>query len=363
MPMKLTDLALLALQTAFMQKDLTTQGFCAGLQGELRDAAMNAYRLLIYSNLDNLKDDDFGHSLADELAWQFHVDYYDKAADIETKKRLVKQSIKIHRTKGTPQAVIDLLQTAFPSDAVLLEWFDYGGEPYHFKIVTSEFEGYDLTKFLTALDSVKNARSYLDSVSVFKNVFAYATNNIKAVSSYTYEPSEIVGLAEPVMLAVGTPQSYSLLGARNGVALAVVGRSTILNTVTVTLDLANLSHDATTDKTVTNNHYTVTLTANEGYSLPQTVTVNMGGVDLDAGEGYDYDPVTGIITVYGVNADITITAEARQGGDEARLSAPVLSVSGHTLTINTVDGAEEYKVYNNGVHILTVKADGTVTVV
>ena len=362
MPMKLTDLTLLALQTAFMQKDLTTQGFCAGLQGELRDAAMNAYRLLIYSNLDNLKDDDFGHSLADELAWQFHVDYYDKAADIETKKRLVKQSIKIHRTKGTPQAVMDLLQTAFPSDAVLLEWFDYGGEPYHFKIVTSAFDGYDLTKFLTALDSVKNARSYLDEVSVFKNIFAYATNNIKAVSSYTYEPSEIVGLAEPVMLAIGTPQSYSLLGARDGSVMAIVGRSTILDTVSVSFDLYDIDMDAMSFKTVTNNPYTVTLTAYDGYSLPSTIHVYMGGEELVEGDGYDDDPVTGVLTIHGVYADITITAEA-VSGDAPRLAAPVISVSGHTLTINTVDGADEYRIYNNGVHILTVKADGTVTTV
>ena len=362
MPMKLTDLALLALQTAFMQKDLTTQGFCAGLQGELRDAAMNAYRLLIYSNLDNLKDDDFGHSLADELAWQFHVDYYDKAADIETKKRLVKQSIKIHRTKGTPQAVLDLLQTAFPSDAVLLEWFDYGGEPYHFKIVTSEFEGYDMTKFLAALDSVKNARSYLDSVSVFKNVFAYATNNIKASTSYTYEPAAVIGLAEPVMLAVGTPQSYSLLAARNSVAFAVVGRSTVLNAVSITFDLVNITSDAETDTAVSNTSYRVTLTAGYGYSLPQTITVMMGGTVLVEDEDYEYSPVTGIITVYNVTADIVITAEAGQGGT-IQLSAPVLSVDGHVLTINSEEGAEQYKIYDDGVHILTVNADGTVTVV
>lgn len=360
MPMKLTDLALLSLQTAFMQRDLTTQGFCAGLQGELRDAATNAYKLLIYSNLDNLQDNDFGHTLVDELAWQFHVDYYNKDADIETKKRLVKQSIKIHRTKGTPQAVHDLLQTAFPSDAVLLEWFDYGGEPYHFKIVTSEFEGYDEVEFLKALNSVKNARSYLDSVSVFKNVFAYATNNITAASSYTYEPAEIVGLAEPVMLAIGTPQNYSLLGARNSVAFAVTGRSTILDTVSVTLNLSDMTGDSTSNKTVTNNPYTVTLTANDGYSLPKAVTVTMGDVELVAGEDYDYDPATtGTLTIRGVNGDITITAEAFEGV-LVQLDAPVLSIDGHVLTIAEVEGATEYKIFDNGVHVLTLNADGDV---
>ena len=218
MIMKLTDLVLLSLQTAFMQKDLTTQGFCAGLQGELRQAAFDTYKLLMYSNLDSLQDTEFGHSIVDELAWQFHCDYYDKSADIQTKKNLVKQSIKIHRTKGTPQAVIDLLRTAFPSDTILLEWFDYGGEPFHFKILTSAFEGYDEEKFLQALNSVKNARSYLEGgkVDIFKSIFHYALNNIKVNAEYTYEPSQIVAPSEPLMLAFGTEDEYEVYSTENG---------------------------------------------------------------------------------------------------------------------------------------------------
>lgn len=218
MIMKLTDLVLLSLQTAFMQKDLTTQGFCAGLQGKLREAAFDTYKLLMYSNLDSLQDTDFGHSLVDELAWQFHVDYYDKSADIQTKKNLVKQSIRIHRTKGTPQAVLDLLSTAFPADTILLEWFDYGGEPYHFKIITSGFDGYDKEKFLQALNSVKNARSYLDNeqIDIYKTVIHYALNNIKVNAEYNYIPSQIVAPSEPLVLAFGDEDNYEIYAAGDG---------------------------------------------------------------------------------------------------------------------------------------------------
>ena len=360
MPMKLTDLALLSLQTAFMQKDLTTQGYCAGLQGELRDAAVNAYRLLMYSNIDSLKDDDFGHSLADELAWQFHVDYYDQKADIETKKKLVKQSIKIHRKKGTPQAVIDLLQTAFPTEAVLLEWFEYGGEPYHFRIIVSEFEDVDVSEFLKALDTVKNARSYLDELRMFKVIFGYAQNNINATTSYTYAPKAIVGLAEPTMLAVGQPYSYSLLGARDGTRMAVVGRSTVLGTATISFNLANFENDTETIITTSGTSYTVQLAPVDGYSNPYGVSVSMGGVDLAEGVDYDYDPPTGIITVHNVSGDVVITAEAIEG-EITQLAAPVISLDRQILSIGEVDNAEEYAIYHNGVHIYTVKPDGTVT--
>lgn len=218
MIMKLTDLVLLSLQTAFMQKDITTQGFCAGLQGELRNIAFDTYKLLMYSNLDSLQDTEFGHSIVDELAWQFHCDYYDQTADIETKKNLVKQSIKIHRTKGTPQAVIDLLKTAFPSDTILLEWFEYGGKPHHFKIITSNFDGYDEEKFMRALNSVKNARSYLEGgkVDVYQTILQYAFNNIKVNAEYNYNLSHVLSPNEPLILAFGTEEEYEIYNTENG---------------------------------------------------------------------------------------------------------------------------------------------------
>jgi phage tail P2-like protein len=189
--MKLTELTLLALQTAFMQKDLTTQGMCQAVQGHLRELATSTYSILMYQSLNTLGDTEFAHNLVDELAWQFHCDWYDKSAPIETKVALVKQSIKMHQTKGTPQAVIDLLNTAFPSDTILLEWFDYDGEPFHFKIMTSSLE--NELAFRKALSTVKNARSVLDSIDVWSTVFNYARNNITRGLEVHYKPSHIVG--------------------------------------------------------------------------------------------------------------------------------------------------------------------------
>lgn len=184
--MKLTELSLLALQTAFMQRDLTTQGMCAGLQGELRSLATDTYNILMFQALTTVGDTPFGHQLVDELAWQFHVDYYDKSADIETKKNLVKTSIKIHQKKGTPQGVIDLLKTAFPSGTVLSEWFNYGGKPYHFKITTSSLNTINIDKFLKALDSVKNERSYLDGIFLFEAILNVAISRIKLKNTIEY---------------------------------------------------------------------------------------------------------------------------------------------------------------------------------
>ena len=44
-------------------------------------------------------------AVLDLLAWQFHVDFYDQSLDVDTKRRLLLQSIAWHRIKGTPAAV------------------------------------------------------------------------------------------------------------------------------------------------------------------------------------------------------------------------------------------------------------------
>lgn len=190
--MKLTELTMLALQTAYMQKDPTTQALCTALDGELKKTIEGLYNILIYQSLNSLQDTPFAHQLMDELAWQFHCDYYDPNADIKTKRAVVKQSIKIHQKKGTPQAVIDLMETAFPSTTYLYEWFQYGGKPYHFKILTSSLNEVSLDKFFKALNTVKNARSYCDGVELFQSVESKVVSKSESASRIEY--SMLVGI-------------------------------------------------------------------------------------------------------------------------------------------------------------------------
>lgn len=218
--MKLTELTMLALQTAVMQKDPTTQALCTALDGELKKTIEGIYNILVYQSLNSLDDTPFAHQLVDELAWQFHCDYYDKNADIKTKKAVVKQSIKIHQKKGTPQAVIDLLGTAFPSNTQLYEWYQYGGKPYHFKITTSSLNDVAHNQFFKALESVKNVRSICDGVETFVAVYNAVVSRNDIASTVKYEM--IVGTFESytfgdnTVLAFGIDESeYSFIPSAN----------------------------------------------------------------------------------------------------------------------------------------------------
>jgi phage tail P2-like protein len=64
-------------------------------------------------------------TLVDILAWQFHVDFYDRTKSLEFRKQLVWNSIQWHMRKGTVQLVQDVLDMFWPGGASLLEWYEY----------------------------------------------------------------------------------------------------------------------------------------------------------------------------------------------------------------------------------------------
>ena len=79
--------------------------------------------------------------------------------------------------------------------------------------------------------------------------------------------------------------------------------------VDATYTLTNITTDGFA-KALTNDDFGFTLTAASGYTLPDSITVTMGGTALVAGKGYTYDKATGTVTVYRVSGAVEITAAA-----------------------------------------------------
>jgi phage tail P2-like protein len=112
-------------------------------------------------------DKKFGEPILQLIAWQEHVDFYDPLLPIEKKQELVDKSSSFHEKKGTPAAVEDLISTVF-EDGKVVEWFEYDGAPYTFKVVTSNpaVTQEKAADFIRALNSVKNIRSRLEKVEI-----------------------------------------------------------------------------------------------------------------------------------------------------------------------------------------------------
>ncbi|MCR5175686.1 MAG: phage tail protein [Anaerovibrio sp.] len=123
--------------------------------------------ICLYPRIDELSSE-----LVDALAIHFHVDFYDTTLPLAKRKALVKNSIKWHMRKGTKGVVKELIATVFDS-ADVEEWFDYSGEPYHFRVnnIGSDIpreQGIDY--IITAINSVKNTRSWLDGLNFTRSL-------------------------------------------------------------------------------------------------------------------------------------------------------------------------------------------------
>jgi len=130
---------------------------------ELQKVKEQIINVIIYPRIDEIEDEE----LLDLLAWQFHVEGYELAKTVEEKRNLVKNAIELHRYKGTKYAVEKVLSTLNLGGKVK-EWFEYGGEPYRFKVdlgiknkeITPELH----QKLLELINKYKNERSWLEEV-------------------------------------------------------------------------------------------------------------------------------------------------------------------------------------------------------
>lgn len=116
----------------------------------------------IYGRIDELDED-----LLDILAYDFKVDWWEQSYSVEEKRETLKWSWYVHRHMATPSAVERAL-SAVCLGAKCEEWFEYSGEPYHFRL-TMYIEAENILttpheKALALLRFYKNLRSVLDYI-------------------------------------------------------------------------------------------------------------------------------------------------------------------------------------------------------
>jgi phage tail P2-like protein len=160
----LPDISIIKLLPPNLAKDKNVRMMCEAFDGELRRIIAGIPDVSIVPNLVLKKITD--NLLLDLLAWQFHCDFYSPDLPVEKKQELILKSLDWHTRKGTPAVVEEIVSAVF-SRAVVQEWFDYGGLPYHFRIGTEDElpDGAALETFYRAINSVKNTRSYLDKLT------------------------------------------------------------------------------------------------------------------------------------------------------------------------------------------------------
>lgn len=119
----------------------------------------------VISNIDGLNE-----TVLDILAWDFKVDWWDPEYSIEEKRRTLKGSWRVHKTLGTKAAVEKAIRAIYPGTRVL-EWWEYGGEPYHFRldinITNDHIDSDKQRRVLERMNFYKSLRSHNDGMTYF----------------------------------------------------------------------------------------------------------------------------------------------------------------------------------------------------
>ena len=106
----------------------------------------------------------------DYLAVELRTPAYEDSFPIEVKRELIAGTLPFYAKLGTPKAINWATQTIF-GGSQMQEWFEYGGEPYHFKMrvnITDDIFSFEKDRqVINAINVCKNLRSHLDSIEYF----------------------------------------------------------------------------------------------------------------------------------------------------------------------------------------------------
>ncbi|MDR1705896.1 MAG: phage tail protein I [Clostridiales bacterium] len=156
------------------------------LQENIRLSRLN----IVYDRIDELPE-----NVLDILAYDMHIDWYDYGYPIETKRRVIKNSVRIHKRLGTKYAVALAIRDVFP-ESYIVEWFQYGGGKYLFRLFV-DITGQGLSEeqnrdILRKVFFYKNLRSHLDEViyttQFVGNIYLAASAPMNIMTTTFIEP-------------------------------------------------------------------------------------------------------------------------------------------------------------------------------
>lgn len=153
---------LLSVFPRMLAQDTHLYALASGVATELQALFNNNDLLGIYTRIDELDG-----ALLDILAYDFKVDWWDANYTIEEKRATFKAHWQVHRTLGTPGSVTAAVSAIF-ENVKILEWWQYNGTPYRFKLLIDTGEllpNYDkLQSVIERVKYYKNLRSILESI-------------------------------------------------------------------------------------------------------------------------------------------------------------------------------------------------------
>ena len=153
--------SLMGLYPPVLDKDKLFNALGQSAAELLGDAFLKTAKADIYTRINELDE-----GVCDILAKDFNISWYDYNFKVETKRRVIAAAFSVHRHFGTSGALITAISAIWPNSTVE-EWFQYGGDPYYFKVMVQandeHGEPIEFSKIDKTVQLYKNERSWLEN--------------------------------------------------------------------------------------------------------------------------------------------------------------------------------------------------------
>lgn len=204
----LTQENMMAALPKALREDPSMVALADAIAGVLEARRKEIDRLRIYPAIDRLDE-----QLLDILAYDFKVDWWDADYSLGEKRRTLADSWRVHKLLGTKTAVELGLRAIYPHTKVL-RWWEYGGEPYHYRldidITNDSIDSDKQRRVLRLLEFYRSLRDHNDGVTYFVEAQPAIARAVPGVSGL--EETAHVPLVLPV------PIIKPVASARVGVA-------------------------------------------------------------------------------------------------------------------------------------------------
>lgn len=149
-----------------LAKEPWAQAMAYAVNNQLNRLLTYADGAMVQANLGKMPD-----AVLDILAAELRLPYYDPTFSTAVKRELVRGALQYWATAGTAESLAQILTNIF-GDAEIEEWFEYGGEPGYFRILTSNpnVTGDTLEQFRKTAQDVKRLSAWLEEVLVEMSV-------------------------------------------------------------------------------------------------------------------------------------------------------------------------------------------------
>lgn len=143
-----------------LSSQLETQAFAYALGRQVERLCAWADRARVYAEVGALSEE-----ILDVLALELRTPAYDQSYSVEVKRALIEGTMTFYTSLGTPAAADRILEIIFSAGRIE-EWYEYSGEPHHFRAYI-EMTGQPVTQeslvsFRRILAGVKRLSSWWD---------------------------------------------------------------------------------------------------------------------------------------------------------------------------------------------------------